>query len=128
MSHLLFGGLSKCLKKSRTIASIKMWQMRCLKRSYKFDIELPKTVEQACALDSKNDNTLWADAIFKEMENVREAFKVIPDGKSVPIGNQFVPCHMVFNIKIEGFRQKTRLVAGGHMIQAPATIIFASVV
>ena len=59
-------------------------------KSHKFGIELPKTVEQALALDAKNGNTLWADAISKEMENVRVAFKVLPDGKSVPIGHQFV--------------------------------------
>ena len=32
------------------------------------------TVEQAYALDAKNSNTLWADTISKEMENVRVAF------------------------------------------------------
>ena len=72
-------------------------------------------MEQALALDAKNGNTLWADAISKEMENVRVAFEVLPDGKSVPIGHQFVQCHMVFDIKMEDFRCKARLVAGGHM-------------
>ena len=36
--------------------------------------------------------------------------------------------HIVFNIKMEDFRQKARLVAGGHMTKAPATITYASVV
>ena len=62
------------------------------------------------------------------MENVRVAFKVSPDGKSVPIGHQFVKCHMVFDVKIEDFRCKARLVAGGHMTKALATIIYASIV
>ena len=35
---------------------------------------------------------------------------------------------MVFDIKMEDFRQKARLVAGGHMTEAPATIMYASVV
>ena len=70
-------------------------------------------MEQALVLDAKNGNTLWADAISKEMENVRVAFEVLPDGKSVPVGHQFVLCHMVFNIKMEDFRHKARLVAGG---------------
>ena len=61
-----------------------------VKKSHKFGIELPKTVEQALALDAKNGNTLWADAISKEMENVRVAFEALPDGKPVPIGHQFV--------------------------------------
>ena len=35
---------------------------------------------------------------------------------------------MVFDIKMEDFRHKARLVAGGHMTEAPATIMYASVV
>ena len=52
-------------------------------------------MEQALALDAKNGNILWVDAVFKEMENERVDFEVLPDGNSVPIGHQFVPCHMV---------------------------------
>ena len=61
-----------------------------IKKSHEFDIELPNTVEQDLGLDAKNGNSLWADVISKEMDNVRVAFKVLPDGKSVPIGHQFV--------------------------------------
>ena len=50
----------------------------------------PKNVDQAHALDAKNGNSLWADAVFNKMEKVRVAFKVLSDGKSVPIGHQFV--------------------------------------
>ena len=35
---------------------------------------------------------------------------------------------MVFDVKMEDFRQKTRLVAGGHMTKALATIMYASIV
>ena len=73
-------------KRDRIIASVRKWQTRYLKRSHKFGIELPKTVEEALTLDANDGNTLWADAISKEMENVRVAFEVLPDGKSVPIG------------------------------------------
>ncbi len=37
-------------------------------------------------------------------------------------------CHMIFDIKMDDFRQKARLVAGGHLTKAPATITYASVV
>ena len=43
---------------------------------------------QALALDAKNG--FWADAISKELENVRVALEILPDGKKVPIGHQFV--------------------------------------
>ena len=56
------------------------------------------------------------------------AFEVLPDRKSVPIGHQFVQCHMVFDVKMEDFRCNARHVAGGHMPEVPATITYASVV
>ena len=62
------------------------------------------------------------------MENGGVAFEVLPDGKSIPTGHQFVQCHMAFEIKMEDFRQKTRLVAGGHMTRVLATITYTSVV
>ena len=82
----------------------------------------------AYALDAKNDNNLRADAVSKEMENVRAAFKVLPDGKSVSIGHQFVQCHMVFDVKIKDFSCKARLMAGGHMIEALAYMMYSSIV
>ena len=45
-------------KRDRIIVSIRMQQIQYLKKSHEFCIELPKTVEQACALDAKNGNTL----------------------------------------------------------------------
>ncbi len=101
---------------------------RYLKRTNKFGIEIPKTVKEALALDCKNGNTLWADAIAKEMREVRISFNILSDGGSAPIGYQKIPCHMVFDVKMEDFRQKSRLVAGGHLTKAPATITYASVV
>ena len=75
------------------------WVMHVLKKRNRIIASIRKY-----ALDAKNGNTLWADAITKEMENVRVAFEVLPDGKSVPIGHQFVQCHTVFDIKMEEFR------------------------
>ena len=59
---------------------------RYLKKTHKFGIELPKTVAEACALDKKNCNIYWADAIVKEMQSARIAFKTLENGEHVPIG------------------------------------------
>jgi hypothetical protein len=101
---------------------------RYLKRTHKFGIELSKTIKEALELDKKNGNTFWADAISKEMKDVHVAFKILLDRQSAPIGYQKIPCHMEFDIKMEDFRCKARLVAGGHITKAPATITNASVV
>ena len=81
-------------------------------------------MEQALALNAKNGNTLWADAIAKELENVEVAFKTLLDGIKSPIGYQFVQCHMVFNVKMEDFRQKARHVARGHMLLLCMSVLY----
>ena len=91
-------------KRDYITASIRKQKTRYLKISHKFGIKLHKTFEEAFSMDIKNGNTLWADVISKEMENVTVAFKVLPDGKEVPTGHQFVQCHNVFDIKMEDFR------------------------
>ncbi len=77
---------------------------RYFKRTHKFDMKVPKTVKEVLDLDRKNGNTLWADAITKEMKEVHIAFNILPDGHSVPIGYQKIPCHMIFDMKMEDFR------------------------
>lgn len=59
---------------------------------------------------------------------MRVAFDVLKDGVAPPPDHQFMRCHMIFDVKMEDFRRKARLVAGGHMTKAPATITYASVV
>ncbi len=115
-------------KRDQIISLVCRRTTRYLKRTHKFGTEISKTVKEALALDRKNGNALWADAITKEMREVRIAFNILPDGGSAPIGYQKIPCHTIFDIKMEDFRQKTRLVAGGHLTEAPATITYASVV
>ncbi len=90
-------------KRDRIISLVRKWTTRYLKRTHKFGIEVPKTVREALALDRKNVNTLWADAIAKEMKEVCIAFNILPDGRSAPIGYQKILCHMIFDEKMEDF-------------------------
>jgi len=60
------------------------------------------------------------------MKEVCIVFNILPDGHVTPNGYQKIPCHMIFDVKMEDFCP--RLVAGGHRIKAPATITYASVV
>jgi hypothetical protein len=90
-------------KRDQIISLVCKWTTRYLKRTHKFGIEIPKTVKEALALDRKNGNTLWADAIAKEMREMCIAFNILPDGSSAPIGYQKIPCHMIFDIKMEDF-------------------------
>ena len=56
------------------------------------------------------------------------AFKNLQDGKLVLIGHQFLEGHVVFNIKMEYYICKARLVVGGHKIMVSATFMCASLV
>ena len=112
-------------KRDRIVAAV---NKRYHKRTHKFGIQVPKTVDEALQLDKVNGNTLWADAIRKEMDAVRVAFKVLDSDEAVPATFQQIRCHMIFDVKMEDFRRKARYVAGGHTTETPATLTYASVV
>ena len=114
-------------KRNRIIAKLKS---KYWVRTHKFGIKIPKTVAEARAFDLENGNTLWWDAICKEMRNVRPAFEAWEkDISEMPIGYQEVRCHLIFDIKMgENFRRKARFVAGGHTTEVPSTLTYASVV
>ena len=98
------------------------------KRTHKFGVRIPKTVQEAIALDKENGDQQWQQAIAKEMKNNRVAFDIKEHKSEVPIGYQHVRCHMVFDVKLERFKHKARLVAGGHTTETPSTLTYASVV
>ncbi len=115
------------LKKiGRIISKIKS---KFFKKTYKYGIRVPNSVEDAIEIDRANGNTLWWDALMKEMENVRPAFEIYEGDVSKLIGYQRVRCHIIWDIKLgENFRRKARLVAGGHATKTPSTITYSSVV
>ena len=107
---------------NRTEIIIKAANKRYYKCTHKFGIELLKIFQQAFALDQKNNNTLWADALKKEVENVHIAFEVLADGDNLLVGYQQIDCHIVFDIKTGSLKRKYHLVAGGHKTEPPATL------
>ena len=117
------------LKKREHITSlVRKRNTHYLKRNEKFGISLPKNVKEALQLDKEDSNNLWADEIATETKNVKGAFNILNDGEMAPRDHQFVKCHMIFDIKMENFRRKERLVAGGNMTTAPSAVNIASVV
>jgi hypothetical protein len=75
------------------------------KRTDKYGVELPNNMKGALDFDARNGNTLWGEAIAKEMRNVMLAFE-FRDDDVVPKGYTLITCHMVFDLM-----QKARLVA-----------------
>ena len=100
-------------KRNRIVSKVKSKYWRT---SHMFGIRVPKSVDEALRLDEENGDTLWYDAIQKEMENVRIAFEV--DEEVTPsqartnkfyVGYQEIKCHMIFTVKMDGkFTRKAR--------------------
>lgn len=111
-------------KRSRIVKQVRH---RLAKKSIKFGVEVPNSVTEALALDKKNGNTLWSDAISKELKNVLVAFQLLDDGEPLPAGSKQIPYHIIFDVKFN-LARKARLVAGGHKNKGvPAYATYSSV-
>lgn len=106
---------------------ISVVKSRARKTSHKYGVELPTSVEHAYELDEKNGNTLWRDAIKKEMHNVGIAFEILEEGENVPVGWRPVTGHLVFDVKMT-FERKARWVLDGHKTPTPSGSTYAGVV
>jgi hypothetical protein len=100
---------------------------RVRKTSHKYGIELPTSVKHAIEIDQKNDNTLWQDALLKEMGNVCVAFEILGPGMKVPPGWHKASGHLVFDVKMD-FTKKAHWVKDGHKTPDSAMPSFAGVV
>ena len=66
-------------------------------------------------LDKENGNTLWLDAIKKELKclNNWKIFRILEKGEQAPQGYKQIPYHIVFDVKFD-LRHQVRLAAGGN--------------
>jgi hypothetical protein len=111
-------------RRDRIISKVKS---RFLKKTHKFGIRVPNTIEEAYAIDEATGTDFWVKAIEKEMKNVLPAFKFMEKGEKAPYGSKWIPCHLIFDIKMD-LTRKARYVAGGHRTDPPAASTFSTVV
>jgi hypothetical protein len=98
-------------------------------RTHKYGFEVPKNWDDCVRIDKENENTLWQDAVRKEMGTVRPAFEEHEGDLSELVGYQKIGVQFVFDIKLgEGFRRKARLVALGNRTKTPSSLTYSSVV
>ena len=62
----------------------------------------------------------------RKILNTKIAFEILPKGKRPKPGYAKIRCHMVFDVKMDMTR-KARFVAGGHMVDAPSELAYATV-
>ena len=93
----------------------------------KYGVEVPANAEEAFALDKKHGNTMWEDAIAKEVDALMKKGTL-----NFPTSNdqrmqmaldikahkyQYAATWIIFDVKPCG-KRKARLVIGGHMVDS----------
>ena len=94
---------------------------------HKYRVVIPRDVKHAYEIDARNGNTLWRDALKKEMYNVRVAFEILDEGVHAPHGWKQVTGHLVWDVKMD-FTRKARWVLDGHKTLDPIRSTYADVV
>ena len=105
-------------RRTRIIKAVKT---RYLKKTHKYGIHVPRSIEEAYQIDKETGTDFWHQAILKEMKNNAVAFKFLEDGESLPVGSKWIPFHMIFDVKVD-LTRKARYVAGGHWTDAPVQL------
>ena len=97
---------------------------------------MPKSVQEALAINEETGTDFWKKALGKEMSKVKVAWKPCDDVKPEQartgkakglIGFQEIKCHVIFDVKMD-FTRKARFMAGGHLTDTPGSITYSSVV
>ena len=83
---------------------------------YKFGVRIPRSFREAKELDKANGNTLWQDALKKELDQIKayQTFKDLGKGAKIPHGHQRIYVHIVWDCKFD-LRRKARMVASGNL-------------
>ncbi len=111
-------------QRDRAIAAV---SARAKRVNHKYGVEIPFTIEDAYALDRKNGDTHWHDAINKEMGNLIVAFDIMEDEEPMPVGYTLASGHLVFDVRMT-LERKARWVKDGHKTPQPECSTYAGVV
>ena len=98
---------------------------------YMYGFQVPRNYQEALDLDTRNGNTMWADATSLEMEQLHDYSVFLDKGLyeliGIPTDFKRIRVHLVFAVKHDG-RHKARLVADGHLTDVPLNSVYAGVV
>ena len=111
-------------KRNRIIAAVKA---RVPRTTHKYGLEIPTSVAHARAIDKKNGNSFWMDALKKEMTTIQIAFDFHSPDFVPPKGYSKSSGHIIWDVKMD-FTRKARWVKHGHLTKDPETSTFAGVV
>ena len=111
-------------KKQHIISAV---NQRVKKTTHKYGVRVPNSLHHAYKLDEENNNSVWRDAIKKEMANVSAAFDIL-DGSRTPSPMHIkLQTQIIFDVKMD-FTRKARYVGRGDKVPPPEESTFAGVV
>ena len=90
---------------------IKATQTRYQQKWQKYGIEIPKSVHRALEIGQETGTDFWRKALQLEMSKILPAVKILDKNEAKLVGYQQIPCHIVFDVKMD-FTRKARYVAG----------------
>ena len=111
-------------KRDRIIASV---NAKYKKKTHKYGIEIPNSIQHAYELDKKNGDDFWRRAIQKEINNILIAFNILDSGEKLPTQFKELGVHLIFDVKMD-LTRKARLVAEGHKTDDPIDSTYTGVV
>ena len=113
------------LRKREVILAAVKNQIR--RTTHKYGVKIPRDVEHVHEIDARDGNTLWRDALKKEMYNVGVAFEILDEVVHAPHGWKQVTGHLVWDVKMD-FTRKATWVLDGHKTLDPIGSTYAGVV
>ena len=84
-------------------------------------------VEKVVAIDEWNENAYWQDATAKNGK-CEDYIPHLMQCEKALNRDQFVNCHLLFDVKMDDFKTKACLVAGGHVTHMPDMITYSNIV
>ncbi len=111
-------------RRNKIIAAI---NSRAKRITHIYGIQVPRAIEEALRIDKENNEQHWRKAIDKEMENLKVAFDILPEGSKPPPGYTLASGHLVFDIRMTMVR-RARWVKDGHKTPEPDLCTYAGVV
>ena len=99
----------------RLIRALKSTIKRTHGPRYKFGVQIPRTIQEARRLDQANGDTLWQDAISKELRQIDDygTFRSTTSTSTPPDGYSPIPYHIVFDVKVDLRRKAATPSRGG---------------
>ena len=86
---------------------------------------MPETVKQVLEVDWEMNTDFWRKVLQTEMDKIHPAVKSLEHNVQRPIRYQEIPCHIIFDVKMD-FTCRAQYVVGGHTMEDPVTHTYAS--